>query len=294
MQRERIQGLIVPAVCGLLFVLATVCFHASAQQLPAQPPSRRPPMAKSPEESAAYEKFMREQNPDQQVRLVEDFLLQYPDSALKELAFQAATQAYQQKNDYARVLTYGELTLAENQDNLTALLILASAISEMTNRREADWEEKLREGERYAHRGLDVLSRMRRPLGMTEEQWAQTRQETEASAHAVLGLISLMREDFVRAELEFKEAVALAARPDAVLLYRLGLSYSFLKKYDLALEVLERASALGGVRIATPEGGSRDLVAEAKEFALKAKLAAEPPAPLSPATEEQPASAQAP
>jgi tetratricopeptide (TPR) repeat protein len=251
-------------------------------------------MAQSPEESAAYEGFMREQDPDEQIRLVEDFLLRYPNSELKEYAFQAAMQAYQHKNDYQRVLTYGELTLEENGDNLTALLILASAISEMTNRREADWTERMTEAERYARRAQDVLSRMRRPVGMIETQWAQTKRETEATAHAVLGLIFLMREDFGRAELEFKEAVALAPRPDAVLLYRLGLSYSFLKKYDLALEVLEQAAALGGVKIATADGGSRDLVAEATEFALKARSAADPSVPLPPTTEETPVAEETP
>jgi hypothetical protein len=72
------------------------------------------------------------------------------------------------------------------------------------------------------------------------------------------------------------------------------LSYSFLKKYDLALEVLEQAAALGGVKIATADGGSRDLVAEATEFALKARSAADPSVPLPPTTEETPVAEETP
>src|SRR5688500_6988183 len=50
---------------------------------PAPAPTRRapaapPPQAKSPEESVAYENFLKEQRPDERIRLVEDFLLQYP------------------------------------------------------------------------------------------------------------------------------------------------------------------------------------------------------------------------
>ena len=53
------------------------------------------PEAKLQEEFAAYQQFMQEQGPDEQIRMVEDFLLEYPQSELKEYAFQVATQAYQ-------------------------------------------------------------------------------------------------------------------------------------------------------------------------------------------------------
>jgi hypothetical protein len=94
--------------------------------------------------------------------------------------------------------------------------------------------------------------------------------------------MALIREDFVRAELELQEAVALTAHPDAVLLYRLGLTRSFMKKYDLALETLERAEAVGGVKLPGAQGASRDLVAEAKEFILRAQSAAPSPEPSDP------------
>lgn len=274
---------------GLLLLLMLPLRTGWAQQAPTPPAERKQPAAKSPEESAAYVKFLREQNPDEQIRLVEDFLLQYPNSELKEYAFQVATQAYQSKNDYARMLTYGEITLSENENNLTVLMILASTIPESTARNDADREEKLGEAERYAKRSLEVLAKLPKPARTTTEQWTQTKRDAEASSHAALGLIALIREEFATAELAFREAVELTPRPDPVLLYRLGLSYAFQKKYDLALEVLERAASLGGVQIARPEGGTRDLVAEAKEFALKSRSASNPSpaeAPVSSETEE--------
>lgn len=246
------------------------------------PPAVRQPKAKSQEEFAAYQKFMREKNPDEQIRLIEDFLLQYPDSELKEFAFQAATQAYQTKNDFERVLTYGELTLAENENNLVALLILASAIPERTGRNDPDRDEKLGEAEQYAKRALDVLPKLPPPANVTPGQWEQTKREAAATSHAALGMMSLIREDFAKAEAELKLAADLASQPDPVTFYRLGLSYSFQKKYDLAIEALDKASGVGGVKITAPEGGTRDLVAEAKEFVLKARAAsgsAGPPGP---------------
>lgn len=282
-----------------------VLLLASMAQVPvaAQQDASAPPAASatptqprigSPEEAAAWEKAQQERNPDEQIKLVEDFLLHYPDSAMKEFAFQAAARSYQAKGDYGHAVTYGELALSENPDNLTALLVLAAAISEMTSRNDDDRDERLAEGEQHARHALELLAAARRPPAFAAGEWDQAKREAEATAHAALGMIALIREDFARAELELQEAVALAVQPDAVLLYRLGLTYSFMKKYDLALETLERSEAAGGVKLPGPQGSSRDLVAEAKQFVLRARSDPAPPEPSDPEAAAVSDSAQAP
>ena len=268
---------------GGMIVLSPIPASAAApppQAAPTQAQEGGPPPvpeAKLQEEFAAYQQFMQEQGPDEQIRMVEDFLLEYPQSELKEYAFQVATQAYQAKNDYARVLTYGELTLSENENNLTALLILASAIAERTSRRDIDYQEKLADAEGYAGRALQQISNLRKPSNFTIAQWVATKKDAEATPRAALGLIALIRENFARAEAEFKMATTLFSRPDPVTWYRLGLAYSYQEKYDLALEALERSATAGGVRVPSPGGGTRDLVSEAKEFALKSKAVSRAP-----------------
>ncbi|MCH7979654.1 MAG: hypothetical protein IH935_11860 [Acidobacteria bacterium] len=268
---------------GGMIVLSPIPASAAApppQAAPTQAQEEGPPPvpeAKLQEEFAAYQQFMQEQGPDEQIRMVEDFLLEYPQSELKEYAFQVATQAYQAKNDYARVLTYGELTLSENENNLTALLILASAIAERTSRRDIDYQEKLADAEGYAGRALQQISNLRKPSNFTIAQWVATKKDAEATPRAALGLIALIRENFARAEAEFKMATTLFSRPDPVTWYRLGLAYSYQEKYDLALEALERSATAGGVRVPSPGGGTRDLVSEAKEFALKSKAVSRVP-----------------
>ena len=250
---------------------------ASASSAPAPP---RQPRAKTEEEFAEYQRFMKETNVDAQIQLIEDFLLHFPDSELREYAFQAATQSYQVKNDFPRVLTYGELTLGENEDNLVALLVLASAIPERTNKNDAESEENLAQAEEYARRILDLLPRMPPPAGVTPPRWEQTKREAAATAHASLGMVNMIREDFFQAESEFKMSADLASAPDPVTFYRLGLSYSFQKKFDEALAALDRSDAVGGVRVGSP-GAARDLVAEAKDFVLKSREAAGSPGPRS-------------
>jgi len=246
---------------------------ASADTAPAAP---RQPRAKTEEEFAEYQRFMRETDADAQIQLIEDFLLHYPDSELREYAFQAATQAYQVKNDFALVRTYGELTLGENEGNLVALLVLASAIPERTSKNDPESEENLAEAEEYARRILDLMTRMPQPAGVTPVRWEQTKREAAATAHASLGMVSLIREDFFQAESEFKMSADLASAPDPVTFYRLGLSYSFQKKFAEALEALDRSDAVGGVRVGSPV---RDLVAEAKDFVLKSRAAEGNPGP---------------
>jgi tetratricopeptide (TPR) repeat protein len=242
------------------------------------PPTR--PQAKSPEEAAAHKAFLEEKNPDQQIRLVEDFLLYYPQTELKESAYVVAMQAYQAKSEFDHVLTYGELVLTENPENVTALLTLATAISETTARDDFDGDVRLTEGDEYAREALEVIGRLRRPPGFPEEEWNAARRESESVAHAARGLIALIREDFVRAELQLKEAVALARNPAPALLYRLGMSYSFQKKYAEAVEVLDRAASMGGIQVATAGGYTRDIVAEARAFASRALADSAPPAEM--------------
>jgi tetratricopeptide (TPR) repeat protein len=266
--------------------------EASPGSAPA-PVAPRQPRAKTEEEFAEYQRFMKEPSPDTQIQLIEDFLLHFPDSELREYAFQAATQAYQVKNDFALVRTYGELTLGENQDNLVALLILASSIPERTNKTDPESEENLAEAETYARHILNLLPRMPQPPGVTPPRWEQTRREAASTAHASLGMVHLIREDFLRAETEFKLSADLASAPDPVTFYRLGLTYSFQRKFDEALEALDRSDAVGGVRIGSPGEPSRDLVAEAKDFVLKSREAPATPGPGSqppypPATDAPP------
>ena len=246
------------------------------------------PKAKSQEELNAYQRFMKEPNPTEQIKQIEDFLLNFPETELKEFAYQAATQAYQSKNDYEKVLTYGELTLVENENNLVALLILCSAIPERTEKNDLDRDQKLAQAEGYAKKALEALKNMPSPPSLNAEQWVQAKRDTESTPHASLGMIALIRENFPTAEEEFKLATQMAARPDPVTFYRLALCYSFEKKFDDALAALDRATEVGGVKISDAGGKARDLVAEARDYVVKSKAAAETPvsgtATVAPAT----------
>jgi tetratricopeptide (TPR) repeat protein len=311
--------------CGPVVLLAALCLLAGAPVLAQQPaaapryslsipsfdeipldvippapapvkrqPPKPAPVAKSPEEQAAYDKIGKEQRPDERIKLVEDFLLAYPDSEFKQSVYLAAADSYRRKNDLPRMLTYAELTLAEDPENLQALLTLAEALPESVRRDDPDFVDRIDEAAEYAHKALDLASRMARPANATAEQWQRLRKQVEVAARLALALTAMMREEYPAAEAEYVAAFGLMERPDALSLYRLGLTYSLQKKYDEALSTLRRAVEAGGVRGRTAGGEPRELAAEALAYVEKEvekqKAAVAVPAP---ATADTPTPADA-
>ena len=266
--------------------------HPPVTSAPMQP-DRRQAKAKTPEEAAAYQKIISEKSPDTQISQIEEFLLQYPDSEMREYVFEVAMEAYHAKSEYNHMQTYGELTLAQNPDNLTALLELSSSLAETTGQQDPDRDDKLDDGDEHAAHALDVLEQLHKPPGFPDEQWDRIKKDAMSIAHASRGLIALVRQDFSGAVTEMKQAVDLTLRPRAVLLYRLGLAYSFQQKYTEALETLDRAAAMGGVKF-NSGGKVRDLVAEAKEMASKGLASAATPAGSPDATSNGTVSGSAP
>src|SRR5215467_3743593 len=137
---------------------------------------------------------------------------------MREYVFEVAMEAYHAKSDYNRMQTYGELTLAENPDNLTALLELSSSLAETTGREDPDRDGKLDDGDDHAEHALAVLDQLHKPPGLPDEQWDRTKKEAMSIAHASRGLIALVRQDFAGAAGELKQAVDLTLRPSALLL----------------------------------------------------------------------------
>ena len=229
------------------------------------------PQAKSPEELAAFQAFMNEKEPDARILLVEDYLLDFPESELKEFAFQSAAEAYQAKNDFPHVITYGELALAENKNNVVALLILATALTERTERTDPDRDENFEHAKTYAERVLEILKAMSKPSHLADELWTRNRNDAEASAYSALGMAFMIREQYDQAESHFRQAVSLAVRPEPVLHYRLGLACFYARKYDSALEALQKSDEQGGVKLVNPDGSTRDLVEEAMDFVIRGR-----------------------
>src|SRR5215472_1211375 len=85
-------------------------------------------VAGSPEDKA-FQKIDAENNVDGKITLLLDFEKQFPQSKSLREAYLQLVQIYQQKNDQAKIIEYGEKTIKLDPNNLIALLTVTRAYS---------------------------------------------------------------------------------------------------------------------------------------------------------------------
>src|SRR5262245_50207928 len=109
--------------------------------------------AGSPEDKA-FQKIDAEQSPDGKVALLLDFEKQFPSSSALREAYLQLISLYQQKNDHAKVIEYGEKAIKLDPNNLTALLTVTHAYS--LEGKSASLDKAIQ----YAQRSLDQVSKL--------------------------------------------------------------------------------------------------------------------------------------
>lgn len=232
--------------------------QAAQAQQPGQQ-AKKQPQAKTKEEFDALQKLADPSlTPDQKITMGDEFLQKFPDSELKGFVYRKEMEAYQQKNDFAKMREFGEKVLEQDPDDAVSLILLASAIPERTRETDLDKDQKLNQAEGFAKRALAAIDKLQKPAPeMPDADWEKVRNDARAQSHAALGLVSLQRKQYPAAEEAFKKAVELQAQKDSIIFWRLGLTYEFLKKYEQAREALKQSVGLGGVKV-----GTRDYAAE--------------------------------
>ncbi len=224
-----------------------------AQQEPAresQPPAQAseenspPPVVVSPEEQAAFQEALNQPGADQMIALAEKFLQDYPESNLRSHVFSALATAYQQKNDYDKVLENGEKSIALDPDNVMSLVIVAQVLPQRLEGSGLEMAQKLSRAERYARHGLELVDSLSQPANVLPEDFEKKKATLSSMLHSALGLVYLQRGAFGNAQEEYKIAVSLGSPPDPTDYFRLGEAYRSERKYDEAIEAFEKAAEL--------------------------------------------------
>jgi tetratricopeptide (TPR) repeat protein len=143
------------------------------------------------------------------------------DNALKGFAYANAMQAAQQRNNFEKVVEYGEKVLSIEPNDPNALLILSTTIPERLPPADPAKTAALDKATTYANRLADVLQKLSAQL--KPEQKA----ELEGQIHATLGFIALNKQDYPKSVSEYEVALKSAPK-DAVAHFRLGLAYQSL------------------------------------------------------------------
>lgn len=176
----------------------------------------------------AYQAAAAEKNPTQQIKLLDDFVSKYPNSALLVYVYPLYYQANGALKNFPKVIEYADklLGLGDKTDAPVRYQAYFARAFAYTNlpaaaQQDKDTATKAREA---AASGLKTLGDVKKPDTITDADWAKQTQQPKilfnyASAIACAGL-----KDFQCAVDSYKAVLALNP-DDAVTSYRIGQTY---------------------------------------------------------------------
>jgi hypothetical protein len=132
-------------------------------------------------EDKMFQRITAESNPEAKLEALAQFEKQFPQSKALPDAYLMMIELYRQKNDRPRVLEYGEKVLKLDDDNITALMVLA--------RNYAIDGKSVDRAVTLAQQAVDQVAKMREasvPSGYTDAQWQEYLQTTELAAKSIL------------------------------------------------------------------------------------------------------------
>lgn len=211
-------------------------------------------------ETTGFNAITVEQDPKNRMTEIEQYTAAFPDSKFSDQVSNYAmyTLGPGQLNDQARLVTFGEKTLATDPNSLPALLLLASYYSE--DKKPGSAAKAIT----YAQKAIDVA----KPDAPDADK---SRKVAAGAAHNTIGWAYLKEEKTTAAIPELKSAAALLKGQDdqqyARALYGLGFIYGKLNKLTEAREVLTEA-----VKIEGPlQAMSQDLLSKVNSARAKAR-----------------------
>ena len=145
--------------------------------------------AGSPEDKA-FQKIDAENNVDAKIALLLDFEKQFPQSKALREAYLQLMDIYQQKNDQAKIIEFGEKVIKVDGENLIALLTLSRAYS--LEGKAAGFDRAIQ----YAQKAVDYLTKLKTQppqQGYTDDQWKQYVAQNDTVAKQYLAYARSMK-----------------------------------------------------------------------------------------------------
>jgi len=125
--------------------------------------------AGSPEDKA-FQKIDAENNVDAKIGLLLDFEKQFPQSKALREAYLQLLQIYQDKNDQAKIIEFGEKAIKIDPNNIVALLTITRAYS--LDGKSASLDRAIS----YAQKAIDEIAKLKNSppqQGYTDQQWRE-------------------------------------------------------------------------------------------------------------------------
>ena len=208
---------------GLLLIVAGTGRLLAAPQDAQQKP------AYTLAEYNAYKAADAEQNPQQRIKLLDDFVKQYPASTLLPYIYRAYYLTNYALKNYAGTLEYADRQIAlgdkiDAQGRLEAEVARAQAYyvgSSEKPLQTADVQTKARDA---AGQGLKTLDEWKKPEAMAQDAYDQTKKGYTVLFNTIAAMTSMSLKDYPSAATSYKAVLAIDPN-DAVSHFRLGVVY---------------------------------------------------------------------
>ncbi len=168
----------------------------AAQAQPAAPQQQK--QIKDPAEYNAYVGAVGQKDPAALISGVEAFLVQYPNSVMKEDALELLMGSYEKAGNAAKMADTANRLLQANPTNVRALAWLA-----YTNRASQNWAA----AKDNATKGLQALPQMTKPDGLAQADFDKQKMQLGGLLNSVAGFSSLQLKDFAGAQKYLHAAV---------------------------------------------------------------------------------------
>ena len=189
------------------------------------------PQWKSRDEYDAFNAMATEKDPNKKISLAEAFLQKYANSDFKDQAYLVEMQTYQQTNQMDKALDAGKKALQANPDNLPALRFLSFTFPFLYKPDQADAATALSQADSDAHHGLDVLQKLQKPAGATDEQFQTAVKDFRSVFNSCIGFVALQKKDYPNAITALKAATD--DNPSGWYgIYWMGLAYLYSTPHD--------------------------------------------------------------
>jgi len=210
---------------GLLWIVA----GTGTGRLLAAPQDAQQKPAYTLAEYNAYKAADAEQNPQQRIKLLDDFVKQYPASTLLPYIYRAYYLTNYALKNYAGTLEYADRQIAlgdkiDAQGRLEAEVARAQAYyvgSSEKPLQTADVQTKARDA---AGQGLKTLDEWKKPDAMAQDAYDQTKKGYTVLFNTIAAMTSMSLKDYPSAATSYKAVLATDPN-DAVSHFRLGVVY---------------------------------------------------------------------
>jgi tetratricopeptide (TPR) repeat protein len=199
------------------------------------------------DEATAYQKFSKQQEPAKKIQLGNEFLKRYPKSVLAERVDAGLVDVYRAQQDWKDCYQSANAALALQPDDVDVLTTVGWTIPHLYNPSDPDADQELNTAETYAKHAIEVLARLPKPAGLTEEQFAAAKTKRTFQAHSALGLVYFRREDYEHSASELEQSTKGNPIQDPTDLFVLGVDLQNLNRHSEAAAAFRGCSQIAGV-----------------------------------------------